>query len=172
MTFSQNDEKFFRSSLDLFSKQGKAIDDKLLIVFFSLSNYRSNSSILGQRKKNQRKLKNKKRAYERRLSESENSETEDREKYRINSTKDNGSEDGSQDNVKPILNRDKLSENRKSDGIQIDKLQNNVNNHSHKTKRDKKSKDDANPSEKSHEFQPKNSAGTEFKNDLIFDLDI
>ncbi|XP_014209164.1 protein kintoun [Copidosoma floridanum] len=42
--------------------------------------YRTNSSILGQRKKNQRKLKNKKRAYERRMSESENSETEEREK--------------------------------------------------------------------------------------------
>ncbi|KAG8239590.1 hypothetical protein J437_LFUL019234 [Ladona fulva] len=39
----------------------------------SQKTYRSNSSILGQRKKNQRKLRNKKRAAERRASESENS---------------------------------------------------------------------------------------------------
>ncbi|KAK7866377.1 hypothetical protein R5R35_009809 [Gryllus longicercus] len=38
--------------------------------------YRSNSSIFGQRKKNQRKTRNKKRAQERRASESENSEGE------------------------------------------------------------------------------------------------
>lgn len=35
-----------------------------------LVNFRSNSSILGQRKKNQRKMKNKKRAQQRRTSES------------------------------------------------------------------------------------------------------
>ncbi|XP_050591451.1 protein kintoun isoform X2 [Bombus affinis] len=46
--------------------------------------FRSNSSILGQRKKNQRKLRNKRRAYERRMSESENSETEERDKYKGN----------------------------------------------------------------------------------------
>lgn len=39
---------------------------------------RSNSSILGQKKKNQRKARNKKRAQERRHSESELSEIEDR----------------------------------------------------------------------------------------------
>ncbi|EFA10532.1 protein kintoun [Tribolium castaneum] len=39
--------------------------------------YRSNSSILGQKKKNQRKARNKKRAQERRHSESEASEKED-----------------------------------------------------------------------------------------------
>ncbi|KAF3423902.1 hypothetical protein E2986_00073 [Frieseomelitta varia] len=46
--------------------------------------FRSNSSILGQRKKNQRKLRNKRRAHERKMSESENSETEERDKYKIN----------------------------------------------------------------------------------------
>lgn len=40
--------------------------------------YRSNSSILGQKKKNQRKARNKKRAHERRCSESENSEAEEK----------------------------------------------------------------------------------------------
>ncbi|KOX80466.1 Protein kintoun [Melipona quadrifasciata] len=46
--------------------------------------FRSNSSILGQRKKNQRKLRNKRRAHERKMSESENSETEERDKYKAN----------------------------------------------------------------------------------------
>ncbi|KAK9302748.1 hypothetical protein QLX08_005365 [Tetragonisca angustula] len=46
--------------------------------------FRSNSSILGQRKKNQRKLRNKRRAHERKMSESENSETEERDKYKVN----------------------------------------------------------------------------------------
>jgi dynein assembly factor 2 len=41
-----------------------------------LKNFRTNSSILGQRKKNQRKTRNKKRCQERRASESENSEGE------------------------------------------------------------------------------------------------
>lgn len=44
---------------------------------------RSNSSILGQRKKNQRKLRNKKRAHDRKMSESENSETEERDKFKL-----------------------------------------------------------------------------------------
>lgn len=50
--------------------------------------FRSNSSILGQRKKNQRKLRNKRRAHERKMSESENSETEERDKYKA--TQKNG----------------------------------------------------------------------------------
>lgn len=41
--------------------------------------FRMNSSILGQRKKNQRKMKNKKRAQERRLSESGNESEGDNE---------------------------------------------------------------------------------------------
>lgn len=40
--------------------------------------FRSNSSILGQKKKNQRKARNKKKAQERRHSESELSETDDK----------------------------------------------------------------------------------------------
>ncbi|KAK0084054.1 hypothetical protein PV325_007687 [Microctonus aethiopoides] len=95
--------------------------------------FRSNSSILGRRKKNQRKLRKKKQAHERRMSESENSETEEREKYKINTTK-NINEEKSSDNVKPILNRDKISQNNDISSV--------------------------------------NGTKTEFKNDLIFDLDI
>lgn len=54
---------------------------------------RSNSSILGQKKKNQRKAKNKKRANERRYSESEASETEDR--------KERDDETGGESQVQP-----------------------------------------------------------------------
>ncbi|XP_071451331.1 protein kintoun [Hetaerina americana] len=56
----------------------------------SKKTYRSNASILGQRKKNQRKLNNKKRAAERRASESENSidEVDSSEKTNVDSVSD------------------------------------------------------------------------------------
>ncbi|KAK0179081.1 hypothetical protein PV327_007906 [Microctonus hyperodae] len=95
--------------------------------------FRSNSSILGRRKKNQRKLRKKKQAHERRMSESENSETDEREKYKINTTKNINTEK-STDNVKPILNRDKIMSQNNDTSV--------------------------------------NGSKTEFKNDLIFDLDI
>ncbi|XP_015111732.1 protein kintoun [Diachasma alloeum] len=104
--------------------------------------YRSNSSILGRRKKNQRKLRKKKQAFERRMSESENSETEDRDKYKIE-TKEDNDRNKNNENVKPILNRDKLS---------VALIPNNEG---------KKSNDNVNTSPRA-----------EFKNDLIFDLDM
>lgn len=59
---------------------------RLLINFVIV--YRSNASILGQKKKNQRKKSNKKRAQERRCSESEASEAEDKkDEDKINATK-------------------------------------------------------------------------------------
>ncbi|XP_063972006.1 protein kintoun [Diachasmimorpha longicaudata] len=103
--------------------------------------YRSNSSILGRRKKNQRKLRKKKQAFERRMSESENSETEDRDKYKIGTKQDDNNKNN--ENVKPILNRDKLS---------VPMISNNEG---------KKSNDNVNTSPR-----------VEFKNDLIFDLDM
>lgn len=57
-------------------------------VFWN-ANFRTNSSILGQRKKNQRKTRNKKRCQERRASESENSEGEaEKERERERRTDD------------------------------------------------------------------------------------
>lgn len=54
-----------------------------------IENFRTNSSILGQRKKNQRKTRNKKRCQERRASESENSEGEsEKDKERETKTDD------------------------------------------------------------------------------------
>ncbi|KAJ8977465.1 hypothetical protein NQ317_014552 [Molorchus minor] len=51
--------------------------------------FRSNSSILGQKKKNQRKAKNKKRAHDRRHSESEASENDDKKEGDLKDCKDN-----------------------------------------------------------------------------------
>lgn len=57
--------------------------------FHCFENFRTNSSILGQRKKNQRKTRNKKRCQERRASESENSEGElEKDKERETKTDD------------------------------------------------------------------------------------
>ncbi|XP_015513485.2 protein kintoun [Neodiprion lecontei] len=129
--------------------------------------YRSNSSILGQRKKNQRKLRNKKRAHDRRTSESENSESEERaEKYKI-SPKNTPVENSVHENVKPILNYDKSMVHKKSEHIDIE---NQKNHNSHSSKRNDES------TEKNH-WNDDNENGTNavtevFKNDLIFDLDI
>ena len=131
--------------------------------------FRSNSSILGQRKKNQRKLRNKKRAHDRRMSESENSETEEREKYKVES-KFMPQEDQS-DAVKPILNPRKQSEVQKTYNIDIDNLRNNSTNPSHKRKYNKvKRNEDLLKNDK--ETESGDEVHAEFKSDLIFDLDI
>ncbi|XP_034934740.1 protein kintoun [Chelonus insularis] len=115
--------------------------------------FRSNSSILGRRKKNQRKLRKKKQAHERRMSESENSETEERDKFKANVHK-NTKEEKAVDNVKSILNRNKTLNHRKSSS---DNIKNN-----------KKSENDINNMYINNAEWQK----TEFKNDLIFDLDM
>ncbi|XP_015605185.1 protein kintoun [Cephus cinctus] len=132
--------------------------------------YRSNSSILGQRKKNQRKLKNKKRAHERRVSESENSETEEKDKYKVNTKESSECSDGPE-TVKPILNRDKLSEHRKTASMEIDARKNSTNP-IHKCKRSNKSKENDETLCDADKENTKDIVKTEFKNDLIFDLDM
>lgn len=74
--------------------------------------YRSNSSILGQRKKNQRKSRNKKKAYERRLSESENSEAEDR--------KEKSLQPDTNDKEKVTIGDFKENTNKTKDRVQLD----------------------------------------------------
>lgn len=102
---------------------------------------------MGRRKKNQRKLRKKKQAHERRMSESECSETEERDKYKIVDEDDDDDDDKKGiENVKPILNRDKASAQVQS-----------TNNHE---------------TDKSNNDAGKNLASPEFKNDLIFDLDM
>ncbi|XP_014599395.1 PREDICTED: protein kintoun [Polistes canadensis] len=128
--------------------------------------FRSNSSILGQRKKNQRKLRNKKRAHERKLSESENSETEERDKYKI--TPKATSETEISENVKSILSREKQSGKQKSAYIKIKKLKKSKKLLSGK----RKSSIEEESTEDTNEIAIKNLDQAEFKNDLIFDLDI
>lgn len=132
--------------------------------------FRSNSSILGQRKKNQRKLRNKKRAHDRRLSESENSETEERDKYKVD-YKRSPNEDTSE-NVKPILARDKHSQQQRTANIEIAKSNTDDKRSPHKRKSsfEEKPTEDVQPS--TSITSTNDTVQLEFKNDLIFDLDM
>ncbi|XP_076285629.1 PIH1 domain-containing protein Nop17-like [Lasioglossum baleicum] len=128
--------------------------------------FRSNSSILGQRKKNQRKLRNKKRAHERRMSESENSETEERDKYKTCTKSSEPSE-----TVKPILNREKQSAQPKTANIEIKKGEGD-----NRTMAKRKSNIGVDTFNEIHDDSSvgiaKDTITAEFKNDLIFDLDM
>ncbi|XP_012214788.1 protein kintoun [Linepithema humile] len=133
--------------------------------------FRSNSSILGQRKKNQRKLRNKKRAHERRMSESENSETEERDKYKMHYKRAPNEE--TSENVKPILARDKYLQQQKTANIEIAKSNADDKHVLHK----RKSSFEENPTENVQVDEISSTVITdtvqlEFKNDLIFDLDM
>ncbi|XP_043468849.1 protein kintoun [Leptopilina heterotoma] len=129
--------------------------------------YRSNSSILGQRKKNQRKLRNKKRAHDRRMSESENSETEERDKYKVELKSELQS--NQMDSVRPILSKN--GENHKTDNIEIEVSRNNINTNAlHKRKTNKKRNEILVNDDK--ETESGDEIHVELKNDLIFDLDM
>ncbi|XP_066586259.1 protein kintoun [Prorops nasuta] len=123
--------------------------------------FRSNSSILGQRKKNQRKLKNKKRAHDRRLSESENSETEERDKYKVDQIY--ALSEGATDNVKPILNRDKQPEQKRTANIKIEQK---LSSHKRISNSEEEKVD-----KEAIKGSTESSVQAEFKSDLIFDLD-
>lgn len=129
--------------------------------------YRSNSSILGQRKKNQRKLRNKKRAHDRRMSESENSETEERDKYKVELKSELQS--NQMDSVRPILSKN--GENHKTDNIEIEVSRNNISTNAlHKRKTNKKRNEILVNDDK--ETESGDEIHVELKNDLIFDLDM
>lgn len=138
------------------SKYSKLIDSRLIS--------RSNSSILGQRKKNQRKLRNKRRVHERRMSESENSETEEREKYKANQKNAEVSE-----TIKPILNKDKqTTAQQKTANIEIGDGSNN----NHSLLKRKSSIEEEIINEAISTETVKDEVTAQFKNDLIFDLDM
>ncbi|XP_050448416.1 protein kintoun [Cataglyphis hispanica] len=133
--------------------------------------YRSNSSILGQRKKNQRKLRNKKRAHDRRLSESENSETEERDKYKTHYKRSPNEE--SSEIVKPILTREKHSIQQRTASIEIvkSKAEDKHSLHQHsKSSFEEKLIEDVQTDASNN--VTKDALQLEFKNDLIFDLDM
>ncbi|XP_017887141.1 protein kintoun isoform X2 [Ceratina calcarata] len=128
--------------------------------------FRSNSSILGQRKKNQRKLRNKRRAHERRMSESENSETDERDKFKTNQKATEASE-----TVKPILNKDKQVVQQKTANIEIRKESNH--NRSFPERESSVEGEIANEIRSGSPVENVNDViKAEFKNDLIFDLDM
>lgn len=108
------------------------------------------------------------------MSESENSETEERGKYNKAQHKHSSSEEASSDNVKPILARDKRQQ--RTANIEITKL--NAGD-KHPLQHHKSSVDEKLPTKE--EVQAEEDAPTEdandivqleFKNDLIFDLDM
>ncbi|KAF7990305.1 hypothetical protein HCN44_000110 [Aphidius gifuensis] len=101
-------------------------------------------SILGRRKKNQRKLQKKKQAHDRRMSESENSETDERDKYKIVDKINHVNDDKGIENVKPILNREKSAQIKTSN----------------------------NDTDNFHDDDKNDLSKIEFKNDLIFQLDM
>lgn len=126
---------------------------------------RSNSSILGQRKKNQRKLRNKKRAHDRRMSESENSETDEREKFKANLK--NAEEQDNSDAVRPILKREKCDETQQTANIEIEQSRNNNTN----KRKCGGGKQQCN-SVLSSDEQAATENHLECKNDLLFQLEI
>lgn len=132
---------------------------------------RSNSSILGQRKKNQRKLRNKKRAHDRRMSESENSETEERDKYKTHYKRSSNEE--TSEIVKPILTRDKHLQQQRTANIEIVKSKAD-DKHSlhHRSKSSSEEKLIENVQADASNNATKDAVQLEFKNDLIFDLDM
>nr|XP_003704223.1 PREDICTED: protein kintoun isoform X2 [Megachile rotundata] len=127
--------------------------------------FRSNSSILGRRKKNRRKLRNKKRAQNRRLSESENSETEERDKYKINQKSTEVT-----DIVKPILNKDKQSTKQKTANIEI--MKGASDNRSSVERNSSVEEEIEHEIHSDKDIEYKDAVKMEFKNDLIFDLDM
>ncbi|XP_011700933.1 PREDICTED: protein kintoun [Wasmannia auropunctata] len=132
--------------------------------------FRSNSSILGQRKKNQRKLRNKKRAQDRRLSESENSETEERDKYKVDYKRSANEE--TSESVKPILARDKHLQQQRTANIEIAKSNADDKHPSHKRKSSFEEKPTEDVQADTSIKATKDAVQLEFKSDLIFDLDM
>lgn len=103
------------------------------------------------------------------MSESENSETDDRDKYKVEAKI--ALESDQSDAVRPILNVNKPPENHKTDNIEIESSRNNSTNSSHKRKCNKQKRSEV-PVKDSKETESGDEVHAEFKNDLIFDLDI
>lgn len=100
------------------------------------------------------------------MSESENSETEERDKYKANQKNTEVCE-----TVKPILNKDRQIPQQKTANIEIVKA--SSNNRSLPERKSDIEEDIANESHSSSSNEPaKNAVKPQFKNDLIFDLDM
>ncbi|XP_058810818.1 protein kintoun [Phymastichus coffea] len=129
--------------------------------------YRSNSSILGQRKKNQRKLRNKKRAHERRMSESENSEGEEKYKLEVKAQLEQNTPD-----VRPILHQtNKRTEKQKTANMEIERSPRSANKRKQKRNSENTvvTKDMENAKTDNHSDI---ESEAECKSDLLFELDM
>lgn len=105
------------------------------------------------------------------MSESENSETEERDKYKVHYKRSPNEE--TSENVKPILTRDKCSQQQKTANIEIAKSNADDKHSLHK----RKSSFEENITENVQIDEVSSTVTTdtvqlEFKNDLIFDLDM
>ena len=103
------------------------------------------------------------------MSESENSETEERDKFKVEPK--GVPESDQSDAVRPILNVNKQTENEKTDTIKIDISRNSSTNPSHKRKCNKQKRGEVLLKD-GKETESGDEVHAEFKNDLIFDLDI
>ncbi|XP_014224549.1 protein kintoun [Trichogramma pretiosum] len=128
-SIAQSPSITFTDSVHEFNSESEGSSLKKTVRFSDVVSqklYRSNSSILGQRRKNQRKRNNKKRAQERRMSESECSETEEREKYKNLPKTELGHETA--EAVRPILlHRNNRTEAQKTANIDIQGSSRNAN---------------------------------------------
>lgn len=135
---------------------------------------RINSSILGQKKKNERKTRNKKRAQERRASESENSEGDcERDKRQVKASGDrkvSSSSDEAADKVvvtsegRPVSSEAVQEESDRDSGIAIRNQKSQAKNTNKNKKKNGKG------GKQKHASLNFEQLG--FKNDLIFDLDM
>jgi len=102
------------------------------------------------------------------MSESENSETEEREKYKAHYKR--SASDETSESVKPILTRDKQSQ--RTANIEIAKSNGDDEHPSHKRKSSFEEKPTEEVQTEISSKDTKNVVQLEFKNDLIFDLDM
>ncbi|PSN39224.1 Protein kintoun [Blattella germanica] len=194
---SSVDDYVWSSSLDMVTQSGSEScipeegteeerETKKTVRFnevVSQKTYRTNSSILGQRKKNQRKTRNKRRCQERRASESENSEGEaEKERDKKTDDEEEEEEEEKKENEAPdnIPQKDAISavqENRvqpQASNQPQSETKSNGRDHQpgvgtkHSPKGKRKNRKGASTSSAA------GSGGTEveFGSDLIFDLDM
>lgn len=108
------------------------------------------------------------------MSESENSETEERDKYKVHYKRDSETSEMFE-SVKPILARDKYSQQRKTANIEIAKSNADDKHSPHKRKssfgEENAPAENVQVNEVSSTVAA-DAAQLEFKNDLIFDLDM
>jgi len=103
------------------------------------------------------------------MSESENSETEEREKYKAHYKR--SANDEISESVKPILTRDK-DKSQRTANIEIAKSNGDDKHPSHKRKSSFEEKPTEEVQTETSSKDTKNAVQLEFKNDLIFDLDM